>query len=237
MRKALILGTFVFLGVLVINAPAGLLRNAVERSGMAALLAPTGTLWHGSGELRVARRPVGVLTWEVDAVTILQGALRYHLRLDAPGHAVTGFLTASPGEINMDLSGNVDASSVNPWLAPYNISLSGTFTLADVQLQVLEGRPAATDGVVTWSGGPVSYELAGDHSNGVLPSLTAYLGPEVSAVVFPTGEQTPLLELALQDNGFARVGVTKLLTRMVGSPWPGADPDHAVVLEVEEQVF
>jgi hypothetical protein len=67
--------------------------------------------------------------------------------------------------------------------------------------------------------------------------MTANLGPGPKAVAYATGESTPLLHAALADNGFVRVGVTKYLTAMLGQPWPGSDPDHAVVLEVEEQVF
>ena len=67
--------------------------------------------------------------------------------------------------------------------------------------------------------------------------MTADLGPGPVAVAYATGESTPLLQAALTGNGFARIGVTKYLTRLLGQPWPGGDPDHAVVLEVEEQVF
>lgn len=67
--------------------------------------------------------------------------------------------------------------------------------------------------------------------------MTAVLGPGAEAVVFAAGGQTPLLQAQLQDDGFAKVGVTKLLTKMLNRPWPGSDADHEVVLEVEEQVF
>lgn len=48
---------------------------------------------------------------------------------------------------------------------------------------------------------------------------------------------TPLIEVTLGYDGFVRVGVTKALTNMLNSPWPGNDPDQAIVLQVEEQIF
>ena len=67
--------------------------------------------------------------------------------------------------------------------------------------------------------------------------MHAELGPGPTAVAFADGDTTPLLHAELKTNGFARIGVTKYLTKMAGNPWPGGDPDHAIVLEVEEQVF
>ena len=115
--------------------------------------------------------------------------------------------------------------------------LSGEFTLDAVEFTFAGGLPEQAGGEVRWTGGPVTYTLAGETSTENLPELTARLGPGPEAVVLPRGAATPLLKLELLDNGFAKIGVTKRLTKMLNTPWPGADPDDAVVLEVEEQVF
>jgi hypothetical protein len=83
----------------------------------------------------------------------------------------------------------------------------------------------------------VTYLLSGKLYNSALPPMRALLGPGPEAIAFATGDETPLLLARLEPNGFAKVGVTKYLTKILGNPWPGGDPDHAVVLEVEEQVF
>jgi hypothetical protein len=126
---------------------------------------------------------------------------------------------------------------VNRWLAPYNISLSGGFTLENVSLLFNSGVPDSAGGEIHWQGGPIGYRLANENSTGILPPMTAILGPAAEAAVFAEGGQTPLLQAQLQTNGFAKLGVTKLLTKMLNRPWPGSDADHEVVLEVEEQVF
>jgi glycine cleavage system H lipoate-binding protein len=45
-----------------------------------------------------------------------------------------------------------------------------------------------------------------------------------------------MLAKVAQD-GMATVGITKQFTKMLGEPWPGGEPDHAVVLEVGEKLF
>ena len=50
-------------------------------------------------------------------------------------------------------------------------------------------------------------------------------------------ESYPLLELAMRKNSLVKVSITQRLTQIVGSPWPGSDPDHEFVLVVEQAVF
>jgi len=237
MRNKFLIGAVVFLTLLITQAPAGILRWLIEQSGQATLIGTTGTLWQGQGQLLVARQPVGIVRWDLQGVTILQGKLSYHVELESSEQNLTTSLQLLPDTGVQATNGTVAAEAVNRWLAPYNIRLSGQFTLTDVALQFKGGRPDSAGGDLHWEGGPVTYQLAGEISSGILPEMTAVLGPGAEAVVFAAGGQTPLLQAQLQDNGFAKVGVTKLLTKMLNRPWPGSDSDHEVVLEVEEQVF
>lgn len=237
MRKSLLFGALVFVVVVISQAPATLLRSMVERSGQATLLAPNGTLWQGSGDLLIAGTAVGRVFWDLQGVTILQGKLSYHVTLESPEQNLTGTLLLFPATGIEAISGSIEAAAVNRWLAPYNINLSGSFDLENVSLLFASGRPHSADGEVHWQGGAVDYRLANENSTGILPAMTAILGPSAEAAVFEQGGQTPLLKAELQANGFARIGVTKLLTKILNRPWPGSDADHEVVLEVEEQVF
>lgn len=237
MRNKLIIGALVFLVLLISQAPVAIVRWLVGLTGQASLLQATGTLWGGQGELLVKRESLGLVSWDLQGVTILQGKLGYDVTLTGDGQNLAAVVTLGLSEVSADVSGNVNYIALNRWLSPYNIELSGDFALADVVVRVHDGFPDQTTGQITWTGGPVTYQLAGTRSTGELPEMTALLGPGPEATVFPSGGQTPLLQAELKRNGFARVGVTKLLTKMLNTPWPGADPDHAVVLEVEEQVF
>jgi hypothetical protein len=237
MRRTLVVGILLFLAFAVVFAPAGLLRPVLERTDQVALLQPSGTLWSGQGRLLAAGRPLGTISWRFAPVTILQGSLGYHVRLASSEIDVYGSVSASPSTASANADGRVEAAFVNQWLAAYDMALSGEFQLEDVTLGLADGLLQRTGGTVTWSGGPVRYVLSGRASAADLPPLVGYLGEGPEAVVFAQGGQTPLLRIELAADGFVKVGVTKLLTRMLNAPWPGSDPDHAVVLEVEQQLF
>ncbi len=241
MRKALIFGVLLFFALVIFRAPAGLLRLLLSASAPVAILEPRGTLWQGQGELVIDAVPAGRLSWGLRGFTLLQGRLSYDFQLLSSDLDLEGTVSAGFDSYQLATRGTVDASFVNRWLSPYDITLGGQFQLEDVALTLKGGTDRAqlehVQGKLQWSGGLVRYILSNKVSNTSLPPLTALLGPGPAAVAFAQDDQTPLLHAQLQANGYARIGVTKQLTKLLGNPWPGGDADHAVVLEVEEQVF
>jgi len=237
MRSALIIGSIVFLALIIIRIPAGLIPNLIPTDAQVALLAPEGTIWSGSGNLLVQGIETGRLQWSLRPVTFVKGRVGYDLTLTGAGSDLDARVEQGIGTTEATLEGTVDSAFINRWLAPYYIELSGVFDVRAVRVS-LDGRTlTALDGQLQWDGGPLRYRLSGKVHDSSLPAMTADLGPGPVAVAYATGESTPLLHAALKSDGFARFGVTKYLTRILGQPWPGGDPDHAVVLEVEEQVF
>lgn len=237
MAKALVLGVLVFLILVITRTPAGLIRSFIPDDSPTTLLSLNGTIWNGDGDLLVDGMPVGHLAWNFRPGTLLNGAVGYGVSLTGGGVDIQGSLAKGFGPADAELQGTVAASFVNQWLAPYYIELSGTFELNEVVATIKGRQLESLSGRLTWDGGPLQYKLSGNMYNSVLPPMTADLGPGSKAIAYATGESTPLLHAELKADGFARIGVTKYLTRILGEPWPGGDPDHAVVLEVEEQVF
>lgn len=92
-------------------------------------------------------------------------------------------------------------------------------------------------GSLSWPGGDVRYRLSGQEYRGILPPLIATLGDGLEVYIYKEKGQTPLLIAQMLNNGFVKIGITRLLTRLLNNPWPGSDVDHEVVLEVEEQIF
>jgi len=237
MRRSLAVGALFCLIFAIAFAPASLLRSLVP--SQVVLLNPTGTLWRGSSQLIQQSHPLGELRWRISPAALLRGSLRYDLVLDNAIDQLSGAIELAPWQAatRIEISGALTAVTVNQWLLPYHIDLSGIFTLENVQVTLVEWLPAATKGTIVWSGGRVTYTLSGKTSSSILPEMRAYLGEGPEAVVYPIGGQTPLLYAELLATGYAKVGITMRLTRLLNDPWPGGEPDHAVVLEVEEQVF
>lgn len=237
MTRALVIGIILFVGFLVARAPAGLLPRLVPDDVPVALFELEGTLWRGAADLVVSGQPLGRLGWTFRPVTLLTGSAEYDLSLSGASIDVSGRVKTGVGGTTTTTNGQIGAPFVNAWLSPYNIELSGTFLLEEVHTKATGRRLDDVSGTLTWEGGPIRYQLSGKLYSSALPPLYAALGPGSEATVFAREDATPLLHAALLDSGFGRFGVTKHLTTLLGNPWPGGDPDHAVVLEVEEQLF
>ncbi|MFB3106102.1 MAG: type II secretion system protein N [Pseudomonadales bacterium] len=240
MRNTLIFGSLLFIFFAIAFAPAGLMRTAFDQVPGAVLTEPSGTLWEGSGRIYLNEQSLGLLAWDFSPGKMLGGSLIYEFSITGPEHDLTGEIAVSLSATALQVSGEIAAPLVNDWLAPYDIAISGTVQLDTTQVNVVDGYPKGAEGRVHWSGGTVRYTLSGRTSSATLPPLVAYLdeGPEgPSAIVFAQSGQTPLIKAELLENGFAKVGITKLLTKLLNNPWPGSDSDHVIVLEVEEQVL
>jgi hypothetical protein len=241
MKTTLIVGALLFVAFAVMFAPASLLRVLLPAGGGAELLSPTGTVWNGNGDLLLAGAAAGHVTWRFRPLTLLQGTLGYHLTLTGPDHDMNGGVRLGGRAATVDLEGRAGAPFANRWLSLYDISVSGDFALHGIRLNIpynLRGSDGgAATGSLDWTGGPLQYQLAGQLYSGRLPPLVAYLGDALEAVVYQQSGQTPLLRAEVLNNGFVRVGMTHLFTRLIGNPWPGSHAEHEVVLEVEELLF
>ncbi len=241
MIRTVLIGLLLFLAFAVALAPASLMRAAMPAGHGVELLDTRGTLWDGSGALYLAGQSAGRLGWDFQPVSLVRGTVAYHVTLRGTEQHLSGAVDLGTSGSEATLNGQASAAFANRWLQSYEIALTGDLEFHDAHIKVPYDYPQAGGGAgsgdLTWTGGPVSYRLGGRSFSGALPPLAAYIGDGLEAVVYPQGGQTPLLHLAMQPNGFIRIGVTQLLTELAGNPWPGSHDDHDVVLEVEEQLF
>jgi len=243
MGRTLVVILLLVMAFAVAFAPAALIRHALPGAAGIELVAPAGTLWNGQALALIDGRSAGTIGWRMAPVTLLQGALGYHIDLDGPGHAIEAQLRLRPATVEIRLQGGADANAFNDWLSVYEIQLSGHFTFDNVtikapyRLDQHQDLTGAASGTLTWSGGTVHYRLAAEPYRGDLPPLEATFGAGLEAIVRARGNATPLLFIGILNNGHIRLGMTKLLTKMLNNPWPGREADHEVVLEVEEQLL
>ncbi len=213
-----------------------------------SVLRPTGTLWRGTGQLLVSGQPLGTISWVAKPQALLSAQLGVDFSLQVPDTAtkpLLGSASLATEQLNLALSGELSGPWVSQWLAAYEVDVGGNFSTQDLQISAdpaAAKETLAVSGTVHWSGGLVGYKVGQTLARQRLDALRAELGGNISdtkglqAEVF--GQASfPLLRLGLLGNGFAKVSITQRLTELVGSPWPGSDPGHAVVLEVEQPVF
>ena len=239
--KLTLIGLATFVVCLIALAPASLLRVALAQAQPLTLLAPTGTLWRGSGQLAFSQLPLGRVQWSFAPTLLLQGRVGYAIDLTADQLSLSGRASVSPSTTYAHLTGTFDSAVLRELLQRYDILISGTFDLQQVEIEHAHGsRLPRLRGELNWSGGPVNYRLSGRDFSATLPPLVGFIDsssgqPEMS--VYQRASETPLLLARADQDGIVTVGITKQFTKLLGQPWPGSEPDHAVVLEVGEKLF
>ncbi len=253
MRRYLIVGVLLFIGFAVANAPAGIISRALGATGTVNLGQTEGTLWSGTGELQAQGHNLGQLAWRFKALSLLRLMPTFEINLSDPHSQLKGEAGYGlGGRVAAELEGTLDSRAINPWLSPYELQMTGAIDVDHLRLKLSDianlGAPntevgtqfTQAEGLLHWSGGPVSYTLSGTPSTQRLPPMVGKLsidedGPRVDVLADPG--DIPLMEMDLQNEGFVRIGITKRFTHILQSPWPGDEPDDAIVLQVEQQLF
>ena len=249
-----------FAGAVVALAPARLMVALLPADAPLSLVDPRGSLWTGYGTLIAGGQNLGRLNWRFEWFALLRLRPQYAWSLDwrTPAQrSLSGTVAVNFSSLNLACSGPVPAAQLQNWLRAYDLFIDGIFDLQirDIGLSHA-GAVQSMDGTIQWGGGSVRYTLSGQLNEAILPPITAHLNeglpsheahavavPSVAAanpmhiVAYARDEHTPLLFATQLSNGYVKIAVTKLLTQLVGQPWPGADPEHAIVIEVEEKLF
>ncbi|MDA1074332.1 MAG: type II secretion system protein N [Proteobacteria bacterium] len=242
MRNLILLGLALFVVFALVKLPASTIRLVTDNVAAIHMTSLQGSVWNGRGNVIVQGHPIGSLAWSVTPARLLSARLGVTYRLTGMGAELEGDAIFGSASQRVTLEGVVSSSLINLYLRPYDLHIDGDFRLSQVDVAVIDDRVDALDGSVHWSGGDVTYILAGTRSDTRLPALVARLESTVEeatpgARVYEIDGQIPLLVIQFLRDGFVKIGVTKLLTKRLNRPWEGADPDDGVVLEVEEQLF
>ena len=230
-----ILAFALFCGAL---APAGLFALLIERLTGASLTATVGTIWSGSGALRLKSVALGRLRWSFEPVTLAQLAPGYTWRLTGDGLNLSGRMALPTDAIELSASGAVAAAAVNAGLAAYDIRLDGTLDIEGLDATVTAAGLKRLEGGGRWSGGAVSYALGGRSHTAPLPPmrLEAQSAP-VKARGFAEAGNTLLIEAEIMEGGYVKIGVTRRLLQLLNQPWAGSGAADEIVVSVEEAVF
>lgn len=233
----LILGLF----VLLLFTPAGVIKMALERSSAEArLLAPSGRVHRGSGQLLIGNQNLGEVSWQLRAGALWRGRLEVDLSLRGPGYQAVGQGRLSPNRQSITgIEGRLDETALRALLAPYEIYPSGHLTFTEGQLTAQRQVLTDAHGDGHWSGGFVRYFLAGQGWSVTFPPLDARLrlvdGQPLLVVLDPAGHE--LLDLRLDLEGWAHLRVRYRFVAMAGFPWPDGPAPDTILFELSERVL
>ena len=239
-RYALV-GILALVGCIVYMAPATLLATALGDEGPIQLTEVRGSIWDGAAALEHEGQSLGSLSWQFDAGGLAHGEANFDWWLASTGHTLSGGARLGHAGLHCVAAGSVSGPAIRRILAPYWIETAGDVRIEHIRADLTYGlRLRAVAGELSWNGGAVRYRLAGERYQLDLPPLAGMLetvNAEPTLTVFAQEIDAPLLHVRLGADGWLSIGVTKQLTTMAGLPWPGNEPDHAIVMDVSERLF
>lgn len=182
-RSAWLVGALSLLVVLIVIAPAALIPQVLSTEHM-RLESAQGTIWRGNANTFIANQHVGVLSWRVKPIELIEGKLTVDLMLERDGVSINGISTSNFHSHEISLDGVIDSQFVNIYTLAYDIHLSGEIALDDVKLRLNDGQQVESmTGNVTWNGGPVRFKLANVIHEVTLEPVMGLLSQESSFVV------------------------------------------------------
>ena len=226
--------------VLIVRAPASAVRRFIPPDSPVTLTNLEGTLWNGSAQIFLNAEDVGLAKWVWRSGDLTELMVGYDWSLTRDGLSLNGVLASNGNEASVTATGLVADHIINSYLQPYDLTISGDLSLENVQAEVVDRQLNSIEGLLTWEGGATRYQLASRHYQAIVPPLVGTLGlidNHPALTVIREGGEITLIRAELLPTGYAKLGITKRFTQLLGNPWPGRDPDHKVVLEVEEQIF
>ncbi len=259
--KYLLVGIFSVLLCAIIFAPASLIKQGFEANTTIRMTNVRGSLWHGSAKLGLPgsgqTAELGDLEWNFAPRGLLSLCITYDIHVRSGTDQFDGRVCRATKNVRIEGDLRLHSTNLNRVLKKYDINLSGVLEL-DALLLVFDpavrlegGLPQIADisAQMHWSGGPVQYRLSGINYALGLPALEGDLSFEnnktymrvfeqgTSGITRGPNAQIALILGNLDQKGWVSVGITKKFTKLLNQPWPGSEPDHAVVLEVQEKLL
>ena len=203
-RQLLFLGLVFFLSFLVIFLPASSIRFVTNAIPAIDFSTTEGSIWNGSGRLRVTKLYAGALRWSVDPVQLVFGKLAIEWVLEDQTHTFGGAATIRLGSMAFSFDGLIEAATINRVLAPYNMNLNGALHLRSIKATINKSEgPIRIQGHMRWDGGTVQYHMSNQRFQRELPALLGELQMVEgipSMTVRSETDATPLIRARLDDH-------------------------------------
>ncbi len=241
MTRYVIIGLLMFAVFAVAFAPATLISGRINAVPGATATEARGTIWSGSTALAFESESLGRLHWTFRPGALASLQLSYDTVLTAANDRVDARVAFGAARWHAVVNGTLSAARFDNLMARYDIHVPGTLRINNLRLAGRWNAPVpAANGELHWNGGEVRYRLGGADYAAHLPELTGFIDsasgkPEMT--VYPDENEVPLMMSHLDHDGWITFAVTRKFTELVGRPWQGEAPEHAVVVEVQEKLF
>lgn len=236
---AALIGIALLLVAAVALLPARAVKLATDRIDGLTIGPAEGRLYGGEADVAYRGYDLGRMAWSVRPGALFNFELGVDWHIAHRDFTGTGIAVLGAGTTGFTVDADIDARTVNQFLAQYHISLDGVLEVRDLAVR-RDSRGVDAEGTLHWSGGRTTYRLSGETHDVELPAMVGNLAgvdgePVLEVVSVEAADR--LLTVRLDADGWAHIGVTGRLTSLAGNAWRYGDDEDAVVVTVSERLF
>ena len=240
-RSAWIGGAVALLIVLIVIAPAALIPQVLSSSHV-RLERAQGTVWRGDAEAFLNNQHVGVVSWRVRPLELIEGKLTVDLTLKRDGVSIAGVSSLKSDSLEISFDGVIGSQFVNIHTLAYDIRLSGEFTIEKIRLRVDDRQQVeSASGNVTWNGGPVRFKLANVMHEVTLEPVDGTLSRDsgfVELTVHQTRSDAQVLTFRLDpESGWVHLRAFPAFLEFANVPPNYLTQDADFLFEVSQKLF
>lgn len=233
-----------FLIFLVVFAPAAaawaLIRGDVEAQAPGMRISNVnGTIWSGSAQVDVRNMPPTSLLWRNVDISILDNTVAAAVQLSGIHHDIQTQLVGEANVLRLaSTSGTINADYINALGEPYGLTLTGTISIEQLDLDTNFRWVNALNSGLYWSGGNVRYTTYNQTQLFTFPRLDISVrleGDDIQVLVTHAGEE--VINVSVTPAGLARINVRARLFLVANLPWPGNQPPDESVIEIEQPLW
>lgn len=199
-----------------------------------------GTIWHGQALIQY-QNSIGLINWRVRFSQLLKGQTGLDLSLDSDVGRLSGTLWGGLTEQSVIIdSANVDLKRLNSFLVRQKVVLDGELLVKNVLLVRRDKKIADSIGVLSWTGGNISYPAGRDiHVRDIPPfrGEISWQEPVVHLGIRDDNADFDVISVTLDQAGWLKVSTKKRLLDIAQEPWPSSTKEDQPVFSLRQKIF
>jgi hypothetical protein len=205
------------------------------------VLSLNGTIWDGGALVRYQNID-SVVSWSISPLGLFSLAVPVELNVVSQAGELNVNANFGLNSIYVELvSADVDLSYLTPLFKRQRVKLSGQLVAKGVQFEVVSNQFKSASGLLSWSGGDITYPAGRQLHDRTLPMFKARLETHNDGDIFvgvrDSGASFDLIEGVLDIEGAAMLTVKRRLLDLSDEAWPKNSDEKDTVFKVKKNIY
>jgi hypothetical protein len=205
------------------------------------VLSLNGTIWDGQALVRY-QDIESIVNWDVSILGVLSLELPVALKINSQVGLVDIRASIGLNSIYVELlSADIELAKLTPLFKRQRVKLDGQLVAKDIQFEVVDNQFKSASGLLSWSGGNITYPAGRQLHERTLPMFKGRLVTKTNGDIFlgvrDVGASFDLIEGLLDIEGSALLTVKRRLLDLSDEAWPQNSREKDTVFKVKKNIY